>query len=146
MWLKFGNFSISMRNVITTSFYKDLTRKNYFFKGRSWFKFNNLGLALGINLKFYTSVPKGLKLKVRKFCGLIPTFVEGTGKKLVRGSLCLTFSLSCEEELESDKSLSIQHRNLQSTATEIFKTKINVPLSWDCIEILSSIKRVSVQS
>ena len=29
--------------------------------------FNNLGLALGITLKFYTSVAKGLKLKVRKF-------------------------------------------------------------------------------
>ena len=88
-----------------------------------------MGLALGMNLKFYTSVPKGLKLKVRKFCGLTPTFVEGTGKKLVRGSLCLTFSLSYEEELENDQSVSIQHRNLQSTATEIFKTKINAPLS-----------------
>ena len=46
------------------------------------FKFNNLGLALGINLKFYTSLPKGLKLKVRKFLGLILTFVEVTGEKL----------------------------------------------------------------
>ena len=45
--------------------------------------FNNLGLALGLNLKFYTSVAKGLKLKVRKFLGLIPTFVEVTGEKLV---------------------------------------------------------------
>ena len=49
----------------------------------SWFKFNNLGLALGANLKFYTSLSKGLKLKVRKFWGLIPTFVEVTGEKLV---------------------------------------------------------------
>ena len=38
--------------------------------------FNNLGLALDTNLKFYTSVEKGLKLKVRNFWGLIPTFVE----------------------------------------------------------------------
>ena len=36
-------------------------------------------------LKFYTSVTKGLKLKVAKFCWLIPTFVEVTGDKLVRG-------------------------------------------------------------
>ena len=36
-------------------------------------------------LKFNTSVAKGLKLKVRKFWGLIPTFVEVTGKKLVLG-------------------------------------------------------------
>ena len=42
-------------------------------------------LALGTNLKFYTSVAIGLKLKVRKFWELIPTFVEVTGKKLVGG-------------------------------------------------------------
>ena len=34
-------------------------------------------------MKFYTSVAKGLKLKVRKFLGLIPMFVEVTGEKLV---------------------------------------------------------------
>ena len=44
---------------------------------------NNLGLALGISLTFYTSVAKGLKLKVKKFLELIRTFVEVTGKKLV---------------------------------------------------------------
>ena len=58
-----------------------MTRKTTFFEGWSWF--NNLGLALGTNLKFYTSVAKGLKLKVRKFWGLIPTFVEITEEKLV---------------------------------------------------------------
>ena len=31
---------------------------------------------------------KGLKVKVRKFGGLIPTFEEITGKKLVGGSFC----------------------------------------------------------
>ena len=40
-------------------------------------------MALGTNLKFYTNVAKGLKLKVRRFWGLIPMFVEVTGKKLV---------------------------------------------------------------
>ena len=34
-------------------------------------------------LKFYIRVEKGLKLKVRKFSGLTPTFVEVTGGKLV---------------------------------------------------------------
>ena len=34
-------------------------------------------------MKLYTSVAKGLKLKARKFWGLIPTFVEVTGEKLV---------------------------------------------------------------
>ena len=66
-------------------FYKDLTRKTAFFEGWSWFKFNNLRLALGTKLKFYTNVTKGLKSKVRKFWWLIPTFVEVTGEKLVGG-------------------------------------------------------------
>ena len=48
-------------------FYKDLTRKIVFFERWSSFKFNNLGLARGKNLKFCTSVVKGLKLKVRNF-------------------------------------------------------------------------------
>ena len=43
-----------------------------------------MGVALGTNLKFYTNVANGLKLKVRKFRGLIPTFVEVTGEKLAR--------------------------------------------------------------
>ena len=69
-------------------FYKDLTRKTTFFEGWSWFKFNNLGLALSTGLKFYISVVKVLKLKVRKVLGLIPTFVEVTGEKLVGRSFC----------------------------------------------------------
>ena len=44
-----------------------------------------MGLALVANLKFYTSVAKGIKQKVRKFRGLIPTFVEVTGEKLLEG-------------------------------------------------------------
>ena len=38
-------------------------------------------------LKFYASVGKGLKLKSRKFLGLVPTFVEVTGEKLAGGFL-----------------------------------------------------------
>ena len=76
-----------MREVIIISFYKDLTRKTAFSEGWFWLKFNNLGLALGMNLKFYTSVEKELELKVRKFYGLVPTFVEVTWEKLVRGGL-----------------------------------------------------------
>ena len=33
-------------------------------------------------MKFYSRVAKGLKLKVGKFGGLSPTFVEVTGEKL----------------------------------------------------------------
>ena len=42
-----------------------------------------MGLTLGMNLKFYISVAKVLKLKVEKFLGLIPIFVGVTGEKLV---------------------------------------------------------------
>ena len=61
MWPKFGNSSISRREIIT---------KPLFFESWSRLKFNNLGQALGTNLKFYSNVTKGLKLKVRKFLGL----------------------------------------------------------------------------
>ena len=63
-----------------------MTRKT-FFCGVS-FKFNNLGLAVGMTLEFYASVAKGLKLKVRKFWGLIPTFVEVTVENLAEGLFC----------------------------------------------------------
>ena len=64
----------------------DLTRKTAFLEGWSWFKFNNLGLALDMNLKFYTSLSKGLKLKLKKFWGLILTFVKVKGENLVGGA------------------------------------------------------------
>ena len=71
------------KKLLQPQFYKDFTRKTAFFEGWSWFKFNNLGLVLGTNLKFHNSPAKGLKLKVREFCGLNPTFGEVTGEKLV---------------------------------------------------------------
>ena len=67
------------------NFIRIWSEKTIFFDGWSLFKFNNLGLALGMVLKFYTSVAKWLKLKTRRFCELIPTFVEVTEEKLVRG-------------------------------------------------------------
>ena len=52
-------------------------------------------LARGM-CKFYISVAKGLKPKVRKFYRLVPTFVEVTGEKLVglTNLLC-----GCNEQL-----------------------------------------------
>ena len=43
------------------------------------------GLTLSIALKFYASVAKGLKLKVKRFWGIIATFVEVTGETMVGG-------------------------------------------------------------
>ena len=57
------------------------------------FKISNLGLTLSMALKFYTSVTKGLKLKIRKILGLAPTFVEVTGEKLVEVAFLLSPSL-----------------------------------------------------
>ena len=37
--------------------------------------------------KFYKNVAKGLKVKVRKFCEVIPTFVDVTGEKVIGGLL-----------------------------------------------------------
>ena len=53
--------------------------KPIFFEGAPSFKFNNWGLVLVTTLKFYTNKAKWLKVKVKKFWGLIPR------KKMVRG-------------------------------------------------------------
>ena len=58
-----------MKKVIITSILLGFDLKKHFFEGRSWFKLNILGLALSMALKFYTSVTKELKLKVRKVWG-----------------------------------------------------------------------------
>ena len=73
---KFDNSSISLTEVIITSSLKEFEQKRW-----PWFKLNNLGLTLCMNLKFYTSVTNGLKLKVKKFWILI----QVTREKLVRG-------------------------------------------------------------
>ena len=73
-----------MREVILTSILQGFDQKNHFFEGWSSFKFNNFGVALGMTLKFYTSVEKGLKLKIRKIWGLISTVVEVIGEKTGR--------------------------------------------------------------
>ena len=67
--------------------------QNHFFVGYSWFKLNNMRLALGMSLKFYNNVAKGLKLKFRKFLGLIPTFIEVTGEKQAGGINVKVFNM-----------------------------------------------------
>ena len=68
-----------------------MTRKTAFFEEWSWFKFDNLRLEIGTNVKLYTNVVvKELKLIVIKFWVLIPTFLEVTAEKVVRGGLFAT--------------------------------------------------------
>ena len=60
-----GYSSIFMREVITSQIIYGFVQKADF-EGWSWFNVNNLGLALGMTLKFYSIVSKRLKLKVKK--------------------------------------------------------------------------------
>ena len=70
-----------MREVIITSNLQEFDQENHFFLK------SGLGSSgIGIALTFYTSVAKVIKVKVRKFLGLIPSFVEVTGEKLVGGT------------------------------------------------------------
>ena len=64
---KFGNCSISMREIIITSVLYGFDQKKQVFWVMRLVKFNNLGMALGMALKIYKSVAKVLKLKVKKF-------------------------------------------------------------------------------
>lgn len=43
-----------------------------------------IGTGTRYGLKFYTSVDKGLELKVKRFWELIPTFLEVVGEKLIK--------------------------------------------------------------
>ena len=80
---KSDNSSISMREVVIRSILQRFGKKSHFFEGWSWFNFNNLGLTLGMTLKFYASLEKRLKLKARKFLELSRTYVKVAGEKLV---------------------------------------------------------------
>ena len=60
-----GYSSIFMREVIISQIIYGFVQKTDF-EGWSWFNVNNLGLALGMALKFCSSVAKILKLKVKK--------------------------------------------------------------------------------
>ena len=60
-----GYSSIFMREVITSQIIYEFVQKADF-EGWSWFNVNNLGHALGMALRFYSSVAERLKLKVKK--------------------------------------------------------------------------------
>ena len=72
-----------MREVIITPILEGFDQKKQFFEGCFWFKFNNLGLVLGMALKFNTKLAERLKLKVRRFWEVIPLFEEVIREKLI---------------------------------------------------------------
>ena len=68
MWPKFVNSSISLREIIITSFlYGFDKKKKQIFLSMVLVQFIYLGLVIVINLKFYISLVKELKLKVKNF-------------------------------------------------------------------------------
>ena len=99
---RFGYCSISMRKVIKLNFKRIWPEKLLFLRSGLG---SSLGLPLVTTLKFYTSVAKLLKFKVRKFWELNPTFVEVTGEKLVG-------DLFCPHILDRVNSLSVLSKNL----------------------------------
>ena len=60
-----------------------------------------MGLAIAMSLKFYISVARRLKLKFKKFWGLVPTFLEVTGEKLVGGLFAPPPILNSVKKLKS---------------------------------------------
>ena len=78
IWPKIGKYNILKRKVII------IRRKTQFFDECFWFRFNNLGLALGTTLKISSCTTNGLRLKVAKFWRLISTFAEYTWGKTGR--------------------------------------------------------------
>ena len=74
MWPMFGNSSISMREVIIIWILQGSDKKKQFFWGVFLeLKFNNLGLTVDVALRFYISVATVLKLKLKKFWGIVFT-------------------------------------------------------------------------
>ena len=82
-----------------------MTKKTTFFEGLSWFKFTNLGLALGTALNVYTSATKIVSGPKRRFFWeiplkwLLPTYCalpccKIWGKNLLNRSCDYTFLIS----------------------------------------------------
>ena len=118
----------------------------YYFEGCFCFEFNNLELALGIALKFYTSVVKRLKLYVRKFWRLISKFVGVTVEKLVGEPFCrrpnlfktfikVRYTLSAKtSSVKSFRWEKFCHLAYNYSSTKSFSSDImNIfDLSWEC--------------
>ena len=75
IWSKFGNSNISLSEAIITTILCGFDQKKLLFERCVWFEFNNLWLVIDMTFKFYISLTKGLKLKVRGFFGT-NTFVR----------------------------------------------------------------------
>ena len=81
-----GYSSIFMREVIISQIIYGFVQKTDF-DGWSWFNVNNLRLALGMTLKFYSSVAKRWKLKVKKCWGKLEGGILHSPRPLILNSV-----------------------------------------------------------
>ena len=95
-----------------------MTRKTTFFEGWSWLNINNLGLTLFMALNFYTSLAN---LKVRKFSGLLPRFLEVTEEKLLGGVFARSPSWIVLKHLNGSKDFSEYSYSVQNVYKNIEK-------------------------
>ena len=95
-----------------------MTRKTTFFEGWSWLKINYFGLTLFMALNFYTSLAN---LKVRKFSGLLPRFLEVTEEKLLGGIFARPPSWIVLKDLNGSKDFSEYSYSVQDVYKKIEK-------------------------
>ena len=72
-------------------------------------------------LKYYKSVVKALNLKIPTFWGLIPTFVQVRGEKLLAGAFWFpSILIGLKDSFQSNILLSKMNIRLSTNATFIF--------------------------
>ena len=86
LWRHHQNSSFSMKEISNNFNFIRIWPEKQILKRWSWFKFNNLGLVLGVTLTIYSREAERFKLKVRKFWWPLHTFWEVKRVKLVLGT------------------------------------------------------------
>ena len=83
MWPKFSNSSTFMKVVIITSILYEFDQKNHLVRGMVLIQVQQIEIGTRYGREIlHTCGAKGLKLRVRKFWVLTPTFAEVTEEKL----------------------------------------------------------------
>ena len=117
-------------------------------------KLNNLGLVLGIVLKFYCSVGKCLKPKIIKFLGLIPTFEEVTGENLIGEPFWPTFILikiknskieKVKQASSKEQFICIKHEDASTSTADIHSLLGILNFCLDCRKLKLYIPACSKQ-
>ena len=111
-----------------------MTRKP-FFKGQSCFKFNNLGLALVMALKFYTGVGKRVKTRSQKVLGVNSNIYRSCRGKLVGRERGL-FGLPVTNRVKTwpyrnQTKIDFAYKLLQQVFCKKFRTILCTIITWE---------------